>query len=374
MDSLEKRIRMLFGQCRRGEVQGQQSDNDYDSIRKDYYKVLEDSDEKVQLASQMYDLVERYFRRLDSELYKFKCELEADHNGITEILEKRSLELDGVANSTSLGNQKENRYFGVISSSNSSQRDNRYRPKPEKRRDSSSGTTSTIQPPEKRQAISNSIGTPITTTVRPTTPNLNTPHHQVLPVTSTSTPSQPPVSYSLHNLGAGNAIAVAATAAIAKTQQMQQGRRTASLKASYDAIHGTPGTAAAELLIGRDLTGTGHATIQSVDRDNSFNCQRRHKKKLTTASSSSSNQSSQSSIITPTTSQQQIQTIVETPPVLISESGLIVEQTVDGEWTYDPNEPRYCICNQVSYGDMVACDNEDVSLTFFFVCNFFLEF
>lgn len=362
MDSLEKRIRILFGQCRRGEVQGQQSDNEYDSIRKDYYKVLEDSDEKVQLASQMYDLVERYFRRLDSELYKFKCELEADHNGITEILEKRSLELDGVStNSTSLGNQKENRYFGVLSSSNSSQRDNRYRPKPEKRRDSSSGTTSTIQPPEKRQAISNSIGTP--STVRPTTPNLI--HHQVIPAV-VATPIQPPVSYSLHSLGAGNAIAAAATAAIAATQQMQQGRRTASLKASYEAIHGTPGTAAAELLIGRDLTGTGHATIQSVDRDNSFNSQRRHKKKLTTASSSSSNQSSQSSIILPTTSQQQqIQTIVETPPVLISESGLIVEQTVDGEWTYDPNEPRYCICNQVSYGDMVACDNEDVSLMVF---------
>lgn len=31
------------------------------------------------------------------------------------------------------------------------------------------------------------------------------------------------------------------------------------------------------------------------------------------------------------------------------------------DWTYDPNEPRYCLCNQVSYGDMVACDNEDVS-------------
>lgn len=27
------------------------------------------------------------------------------------------------------------------------------------------------------------------------------------------------------------------------------------------------------------------------------------------------------------------------------------------DWTFDPNEPRYCLCNQVSYGDMVACDN-----------------
>lgn len=44
------------------------------------------------------------------------------------------------------------------------------------------------------------------------------------------------------------------------------------------------------------------------------------------------------------------------------ENGLVIEQTADGEeWSYDPNEPRYCICNQVSYGDMVACDNDTVS-------------
>lgn len=47
------------------------------------------SDEKVQLASQMYDLVSRYLRRLDQESHKFKLELEADHVGITELLEKR---------------------------------------------------------------------------------------------------------------------------------------------------------------------------------------------------------------------------------------------------------------------------------------------
>lgn len=31
------------------------------------------------------------------------------------------------------------------------------------------------------------------------------------------------------------------------------------------------------------------------------------------------------------------------------------------ELEIDPNEPRYCICNQVSFGDMVACDGENVS-------------
>ena len=38
--------------------------------------------------------MDRYLRKLDQELHKFKLELEADNRGITEILEKRSLEMD----------------------------------------------------------------------------------------------------------------------------------------------------------------------------------------------------------------------------------------------------------------------------------------
>lgn len=41
----------------------------------------------------------------DTELHKFKCELEADNNGVTELLEKRSLELDV---NTNQGHHKEN--------------------------------------------------------------------------------------------------------------------------------------------------------------------------------------------------------------------------------------------------------------------------
>ena len=37
------------------------------------------------------------------------------------------------------------------------------------------------------------------------------------------------------------------------------------------------------------------------------------------------------------------------------------EDGVSATWQPDPNEPRYCLCNDVSYGDMVGCDNEDVS-------------
>jgi inhibitor of growth protein 3 len=66
-----------------------EKESEFESVRKDYYKALEDADEKVHQANQMYDLVDRYLRRLDQELHKFKMELEADNAGITEVLEKR---------------------------------------------------------------------------------------------------------------------------------------------------------------------------------------------------------------------------------------------------------------------------------------------
>lgn len=60
-----------------------------------------------------------------------------------------------------------------------------------------------------------------------------------------------------------------------------------------------------------------------------------------------------------------VQAILATPPISSAPPSPQVEAvqavaTEEVDWTYDPNEPRYCICNQVSYGDMVACDNEDV--------------
>jgi inhibitor of growth protein 3 len=31
----------------------------------------------------------------------------------------------------------------------------------------------------------------------------------------------------------------------------------------------------------------------------------------------------------------------------------------------DPNEPTYCICNRVSFGEMIACDNDDCAREWF---------
>lgn len=303
---------------------------------------MEDSEEKVQLSNQIYELVDRYLRRLDTELLKFKCELEADNQGITELLEKRSLELDG---SSSVINQKENRYFGSISQNRGSAAD-RYRHKVEKRRDS--GTASQLGAPvEKRPAISSGLTTP---TLRPATPNLT----QVLQ-------SNASVAYT----GNATIIAQAAAQAIEKTQQMQQGRRTASLKASYEAIHGS-GMSTHELLMGRDLNSSASHALQSLDRDVSFastatgSNPKRYKKKITTLSSIGASHSPQTSGNLINQLQTHSNDSDEMPSTYINKDGMVVEQTADGEWTYDPNEPRYCICNQVSYGEMVACDNSEV--------------
>ncbi|XP_055585688.1 inhibitor of growth protein 3 isoform X2 [Uranotaenia lowii] len=424
MDSLDKRVRTLFQQCRRGETVGPQADSEFHTIRKDYYRVLEDSDEKVQLAGQMYDLVDRYLRRLDSELYKFKCELEADHNGITEILEKRSLELDSSTSNGGL-NQKENRYFDTLTALNSvtssvvpagaARVESRYKIKPEKRRENLNLSSHGGPPPEKRPSLASSLSTGSVST-RPTTPAVSSGpgyHHMLSSTAGSTTPNAAAsVAYNLQQFGAGNAIAAAASQAIAQTQQMQQGRRTASLKASYEAIHGATGAGGAHDLLN---------ALQEVARD-ANQLRRQHKKKLTTnpsaadlldssavpgllGSSGSSLTGSSTTSIGPSGSALMsgsmssgssstlglgpslssgsagplgpLTTSGPPPPsslhhgpglgpnAILTENGMVVEQTPEGEWTYDPNEPRYCICNQVSYGDMVACDNEDCPFEWF---------
>lgn len=115
MDSIEKRVKVFFSKAKK--MKPSDKEKEYAEIRKAYDSTLKDADDKVQLATQMYKLVDKYLRRLDQEIAKFKMELETDNKGISEILEKRSLELDQpTANSSHM----ENRY----SFSTSRSRDN----------------------------------------------------------------------------------------------------------------------------------------------------------------------------------------------------------------------------------------------------------
>merc|ERR1712223_1731022 len=49
---------------------------------------------------------------------------------------------------------------------------------------------------------------------------------------------------------------------------------------------------------------------------------------------------------------------------LISYVGSGVPQEVL-DMPVDPNEPTYCVCQQVSYGEMIGCDNQDCPIEWF---------
>eukprot|EP00039_Didymoeca_costata_P015745 m.272660 g.272660 ORF g.272660 m.272660 type:complete len:245 (-) comp16275_c7_seq1:5335-6069(-) len=67
---------------------------DFNKLQKELNKAFEGADEKVQLAGQNHDIIERQLRRLDNEIEKFKSELETRTPGITSSLEQQSLALD----------------------------------------------------------------------------------------------------------------------------------------------------------------------------------------------------------------------------------------------------------------------------------------
>ncbi|XP_064487146.1 inhibitor of growth protein 3-like isoform X2 [Ornithodoros turicata] len=354
MDSLDERVKQFFANVKK--MKPEQREQDFDKIRQDYYKALEDADEKVQIANQIYDLVDRYLRRLDQELQKFKMELEADNAGITEILERRSLELDKPPPATN-------------------------NVKSEKRKYTSSGLSSSSLPPEKRQATDRPIlegslgGTGGISGARGALAaslgaSQASPAVAVQPLAAAVSPApvsqvaserllvpSPALGYSL---GSGsNAIAAAASQAIAATQQMQQGRRTASLKASYEAIN-----ASLQSLTSREFTmgskDIGSLTSLTPPPPTLAQTPPAHSPAPETKRSSKK-QSSRTS--------HQAAVVAMEQPVVADDSGdssLLDEGGASGlDWNCDPNEPRYCICNQVSYGDMVACDNDDCPFEWF---------
>ncbi|XP_054934882.1 inhibitor of growth protein 1-like [Physeter macrocephalus] len=45
-----------------------------------------------------------------------------------------------------------------------------------------------------------------------------------------------------------------------------------------------------------------------------------------------------------------------------------VREASPADLPIDPNEPTYCLCNQVSYGEMISCDNDECPEWFHFSC------
>ena len=92
LQSLEDRSRTFFTLSRKNKQDWREQQ--FNNLSEEYDRVLSLSEEKVQIASQLCELLERYMKRLDHDLNLFTLELEADTAGITEILEQRSYQLD----------------------------------------------------------------------------------------------------------------------------------------------------------------------------------------------------------------------------------------------------------------------------------------
>ncbi|XP_070784851.1 inhibitor of growth protein 3 isoform X1 [Enoplosus armatus] len=350
-DQLEQKVIEFFVNAKKNKPEWREEQMEV--IKKDYYKALEDADEKVQLANQIYDLVDRHLRKLDQELAKFKMELEADNAGITEILERRSLEMDSPS-------QPVNNHH-VHSHTTA-----------EKRKYSVPTHHTTEHVPEKKFKSEALLSTLTSDASKENTPGCRTNS------TSSSTnnaynvnSSQPLASYNLSSLPAGpgagaGAITMAAAQAVQATAQMKEGRRTSSLKASYEAIKNNDFQLGREFALSRDNTGYSSSALastltQTLTPTTATDSRGRKSKSSIKSSNHQSSSSSSSSSLSSCSSSSALAQELSQQASALPEA----EANSQVDWTYDPNEPRYCICNQVSYGEMVGCDNTDCPIEWF---------
>ncbi|XP_039365799.1 inhibitor of growth protein 3 isoform X1 [Mauremys reevesii] len=350
MDQLEQRVNEFFMNAKKNKPEWREEQ--MTSIKKDYYKALEDADEKVQLANQIYDLVDRHLRKLDQELAKFKMELEADNAGITEILERRSLELDTPS-------QPVNNHHA-----------HSHTPVEKRKHNPSSHHSTTDHVPEKKFKSEALLSTLTSDASKENTPgcrNSNSSSSSNNAYNANS--SQPLASYNLGSLSSGSgagAITMAAAQAVQATAQMKEGRRTSSLKASYEAFKNNDFQLGREFSLSRDSTGYSSSALastltQTLSSSTTDSRSGRKSKNNNKSSSQQSSSSSSSSSLSSCSSSSALAQELSQQTAAIPES----DSNNQVDWTYDPNEPRYCICNQVSYGEMVGCDNQDCPIEWF---------
>lgn len=370
-DTLDERARTFFGNARK--MRSQERDAEFESIRKGYYKTLEECDEKVDIADQLYSLVDRYLRRLDQELHKFKLELEADNAGITELLERRSLDLDAEGASAagtggSTGSRSRAVSNGPASVGHDWQKENRGDTASSAltRRNHDRKTVLSSSQPSRRDDRVSLMGGASSARHHHSSTNHN--GHQSSPSLTSSAFG----SLATPGGGCGNsAVAAAASQAIAATQHIQQGRRTTSAGSFTDCGYpdnvfvcgsgggGAGSSQSGEFGVARELAGAAHAALLSSGLTSGD----RRKRKSTSArplsvSPCPSDDAHPAHLHRPGSHPHQLlnEMILEEP----------VASAVDEDhWLYDANEPRYCVCQNVSYGDMVACDNRECPYEWF---------
>ena len=87
MDKQEARVSQHFAAA--ATTRDDVRESNYASIKSEYGAIVERADAKVNIASNMHELLEKYERKLHEQLTKFKLELEADNPGLTAQIEDR---------------------------------------------------------------------------------------------------------------------------------------------------------------------------------------------------------------------------------------------------------------------------------------------
>ncbi|KAJ8373604.1 hypothetical protein SKAU_G00041840 [Synaphobranchus kaupii] len=363
MDQLEQGVNEFFINAKKNKQEWREEQ--LEVIKKDYYKALEDADEKVQLASQIYDLVDRHLRKLDQELAKFKMELEADNAGITEVLERRSLEMDSPS-------QPVNNHHA------------HSHPAVEKRKYTMPVHLTIEHVPEKKFKSEALLSTLTSDTSKENATGCRNGSISSSSSVYSVNSAQSLSSYNLSSLPAGagsgaGAITMAAAQAVQATAQMKEGRRTSSLKASYEAVKNNDfqlgrdfplsrepaGLSSSSSALASTLTQTLAPSSSSSSSSSSASSSepRAGRKTKSNTKSSANHQSSSSSSSSSLSSCSSSSALAQE---LSQQASALPETETSGQdWAYDPNEPRYCICNQVSYGEMVGCDNQDCPIEWF---------
>ncbi|KXJ10556.1 inhibitor of growth protein 3 [Exaiptasia diaphana] len=342
IDDLDIRVKQFFMNCRKAKPEWKEQQ--YKQIKEEYQKSMEDADEKVLAASQIYDLVDKHLRKLDQELTKFKMELEADNAGITEILEQRSLRLDEpiacpspVRNNhlTSAFNSQKRKYNQVDVVSN----------------DLTNGDHGLLMP----------------TSYSSYSPLSSYPPMSPSPKVSTPQSPSPSTSLTLGMLGAGST-----ASGYSLTNTMQPNRRvgsalktpysTSSFKGNTDylgGLGGIPSSSSTGSLNGLPAGSYDTPTPAIPPSLTMPVTPVEPQTQLTVPTATSQKKSTKKKNL----ASQLVSTATASAQVAAQDAAKATEAVPD--FFYDPDEPRYCLCNQVSYGEMVGCDNNDCPIEWF---------
>ncbi|KAL5963829.1 Chromatin modification-related protein YNG2 [Taenia solium] len=89
MNSLNLRINAFFDSCKSSRPSEKEKEIEYEQILKEFARAADYSKKKVAIVRSIYTTYQKVMKKLDSELEKFRLELEADNSGVTSKIEHR---------------------------------------------------------------------------------------------------------------------------------------------------------------------------------------------------------------------------------------------------------------------------------------------